>query len=59
MTGQAVARVNGMSPDVPVPAGRNGFKAELDSLRERMRAVGSVLTRSRPETDIRGNCGPS
>lgn len=40
MTGQAVARVNGMSPDVPVPAGRKGFKAELDGLRERMRAVG-------------------
>jgi hypothetical protein len=35
MTGQAVARVNGMSPDVPVPAGRKGFKAELDGLRER------------------------
>lgn len=39
MTGQ-VARVNGLSPDVPVPSGRKGFKAELDGLRERMRAVG-------------------
>jgi transcriptional regulator with XRE-family HTH domain len=40
MTGQAVARVNGMSPDVPVPAGRKEFRAELGGLRERMRAVG-------------------
>ena len=40
MTGQAVARVNGMSPDVPVSAGRKGFKAELDGLRERMRGLG-------------------
>jgi hypothetical protein len=38
--GQAVARVDGKSPDVPVAAGRKGFKAELDGLRERMRGLG-------------------
>ena len=38
---QAVAQVEGKSPDVPVAAGRKGFKAELDGLRERMRGLGS------------------
>ncbi|SRR6266568_8004379 len=38
--GQAVARVDGKSPDVSGPAGRKGFKAELDGLRERMRGLG-------------------
>jgi transcriptional regulator with XRE-family HTH domain len=38
--GQAVARVNGKSPDVPAAAGRKGFKAELDALRDRMRGLG-------------------
>ena len=38
--GQALARVNGKSPDVPVAAGRKGFKAELDALRDRMRSLG-------------------
>ena len=38
--GQAVAQVNGTTPDVPVAAGRSGFKAELDDLRERMRRLG-------------------
>jgi transcriptional regulator with XRE-family HTH domain len=38
--GQALARVNGKSPDVPAAAGRKGFKAELDSLRDRMRGLG-------------------
>jgi len=38
--GQAVARVNGKSPDVSAAAGRKGFKAELDSLRDRMRGLG-------------------
>ena len=40
MTGQAVERTNGKFPDVPVTAGRKGFKAELDGLRERMRGLG-------------------
>jgi transcriptional regulator with XRE-family HTH domain len=39
-TGQAVARVDSKFPDVPVTAGRKGFKAELDGLRERMRGLG-------------------
>ncbi len=30
--GQALARMNGKPPDVPVAAGRKGFKAELDAL---------------------------
>ncbi|GEM_PF-2800832 len=38
--GQAVARVNGTTPDVPVAAGRTGFKAALDDMRERMRRLG-------------------
>lgn len=38
--GQALARVNGKSPDVPAAAGRKGFKAELDALRDRMRGLG-------------------
>lgn len=38
--GQAVVQVNGTTPDVPVAAGRTGFKAELDDLRERMRRLG-------------------
>ena len=38
--GQAVARVDGKSPDVSVAAGRKGFMAELDGLRERMRGLG-------------------
>ena len=38
--GQAVARVDSKFPDVPVAAGRKGFKAELDGLRERMRGLG-------------------
>lgn len=40
MTGQAIARVNGATADVSVAAGRKGFKAELDGLRERMRGLG-------------------
>lgn len=39
-TGQALARVNGTYPDVPAGAGRKGFKAEVDDLRERMRKLG-------------------
>ena len=38
--GQTVARVDSKFPDVPVAAGRKGFKAELDALRERMRTLG-------------------
>jgi transcriptional regulator with XRE-family HTH domain len=38
--GQALAQVNGKSPDVPGAARRKGFKAELDGLRERMRGLG-------------------
>jgi transcriptional regulator with XRE-family HTH domain len=38
--GQTVARVDSKFPDVPVAAGRKGFKAELDGLRERMRTLG-------------------
>ena len=38
--GQAIARVNGTAADVSVAAGRKGFKAELDGLRERMRGLG-------------------
>ncbi len=38
--GQAVARVDGKFPDVSAAAGRKGFKAELDGLRERMRGLG-------------------
>jgi transcriptional regulator with XRE-family HTH domain len=38
--GQAVARVNGKSPDVPAAAGRKGYKAELDALRDRMLSLG-------------------
>jgi transcriptional regulator with XRE-family HTH domain len=37
---QAIARVDGKLPDVSVAAGRKGFKAELDDLRERMRKLG-------------------
>ena len=33
-TGQALARVNGASPDVPAGAGHTGFKAEVDDLRK-------------------------
>jgi len=40
VTGQAVERPNGKFPDVSVTAGRKGFKAELDGLRERMRSLG-------------------
>jgi hypothetical protein len=38
--GQAVARVDDSVPRVSVAAGRRGFKAELDDLRERMRQQG-------------------
>lgn len=37
---QAIARVNGTNPDVPVAAGRKGFKPEVDDLRERMHKLG-------------------
>jgi transcriptional regulator with XRE-family HTH domain len=40
MTGQAVARVNGTAEAVSVAAGRKGFAAEVDGLRERMRGLG-------------------
>jgi hypothetical protein len=39
-SGQAVARTCGKFPDVSVAAGRKGFKAELDGLRDRMRSLG-------------------
>ena len=39
-TGREVAQVTGKPPDVSVAAGRKGFKAELDDLRERMRRLG-------------------
>ena len=38
--GQTVARVNGTVPRLSVAAGRKGFKAELEELRERMRGLG-------------------
>jgi transcriptional regulator with XRE-family HTH domain len=38
--GQAVTRVDNKFPDVPVAAGRKGFNAELDGLRDRMRNLG-------------------
>ncbi len=38
--GQAIARADGKFPYVPAGAGRKGFKAELDGLRERMRGLG-------------------
>ena len=38
--GQTVARVNGTVPRIAVAAGRKGFKAELEELRERMRGLG-------------------
>lgn len=38
--GQALVQTNGTTPDVSVAAGRKGFKAELDDLRERMRRLG-------------------
>jgi hypothetical protein len=40
MAGHAVAPVDGITRDVSVAAGRKGFKAELDDLRERMRGLG-------------------
>jgi transcriptional regulator with XRE-family HTH domain len=40
MTGQAVVQTNRTTPDVSVAAGRKGFKAEVDDLRERMRRLG-------------------
>jgi len=40
MTGQAIARVNGTTAQVPEVAGRKGFKAELNDVRERMRGLG-------------------
>ena len=39
-SGQAVARTGGKFPDVSVAAGRKGFKAELDGLRDRMLGLG-------------------
>ncbi len=38
--GQTVAWVNGTVPRLSVAAGRRGFKAELEELRERMRGLG-------------------
>jgi hypothetical protein len=38
--GQTAARVNGTVPRIGVAAGRTGFKAELEELRERMRGLG-------------------
>lgn len=38
--GQAITRVNRTVPRVTVMAGRKGFKAELEDLRERMRGLG-------------------
>ena len=40
VAGQAVTRADGKAPDVPAAAGRKGFKAELDGLRERMHGLG-------------------
>jgi hypothetical protein len=40
MAGQAVAGMNGTVPRLSVAAGRKGFKAELEDLRERMRGLG-------------------
>lgn len=40
VAGQAVTRADGKAPDVPAAAGRKGFKAELDGLRERMHGPG-------------------
>ena len=40
VAGQTVARADSKFPDVSVAAGRKGFKAELDALRERMRGLG-------------------
>jgi transcriptional regulator with XRE-family HTH domain len=37
---QALAPADGKFPGVPAAAGRKGFKAELDGLRERMRSLG-------------------
>ncbi len=39
-TGREVAQVTRETPDVSVAAGRKGFKAALDDLRERMRRLG-------------------
>lgn len=49
-SGQAVARTDGKFPDVSVAAGHKGFKAEQDGLRDRMRGLGSTMTRSRPRS---------
>jgi transcriptional regulator with XRE-family HTH domain len=40
MTGPASAAGQAVTPDAQVAAGRKGFKAELDGLRERMRGLG-------------------
>jgi transcriptional regulator with XRE-family HTH domain len=40
MPGQTVARVNGNVPRMAVTAGRKGFKADLEDLRERARRLG-------------------
>jgi hypothetical protein len=40
MAAQVVAQTNGIMPGVSVAAGRKGFKAEVDVLRERMRGLG-------------------
>jgi hypothetical protein len=40
MTGQAVVQTGGATPQVSAAAGRKGFKAGLDDLRERMRRLG-------------------
>lgn len=37
--GRTVARINGTVPRLSVAAGRKGFKAELEELRERMRSL--------------------
>lgn len=39
-TGKALARPCGSTPQVSAAAGRKGFKAELEDLRERMRCLG-------------------
>lgn len=36
---QALSRVNGIAPDITAGAGREGFKAEVDGLRKRMRTL--------------------
>jgi hypothetical protein len=51
-------RVNQKSPDAPAMAGSKGYRAELDSLRERMRGRGLSLDEIAAEIGCRYQVRP-